>query len=238
MPVLALAFLCVGTIASAQVDEIKQKSSEHSKSRSSVSSSEGGGSSSSFGLNFLFQGIGTWQAAKLQRWQEVPHLVSLEVMVQSAVQPSDYYILHPRVRGNWGLFSTDFRFNYLVEEDLEGTRHIRTNDWQILQLNIVSTQNVGFRIGGGVLYEAFGEGNSFGEFTLGLTGQSDSGHLGGMTEYRTAEVRKEWNAHFQYRILSHGVLHGFATLGVVYQRYYDTINVWGIQAGFVLKIHR
>ena len=235
-----LFFLLSSTLALSQVDDIKQRSSSHS---SGGSRGESGGSSSSssssfFVFDFMFNGLAQWQSLKLEKREDVPNMVSLELMLQAAIQPSNYYIVNPRIRANWGLISTDFRFNYLLEEDIDGIKYLRTNDWQILQMNLVTTRNVGFRIGGGVMQEAFSGDKGFGEWTAALTLQDSDLRFGGMVEYRGAEVRKEWNAHFQYRIIEHRHLHGFVTLGVVYQRYYDVINVWGMQSGFVFKLHR
>lgn len=238
--VLMLCFFLKSVTGVAQVDDVKRKSAERSSHGSGRETGGGSSSSSSsyIAFDFFFRGIAGWQSQKLQNREQVPTMVSLELMLQGAVQPSSYYIIHPRLRANWGLLSTDFRFNYLVEEDIEGTKVLRTDDWQVLQFNIVTARNVGFRIGGGLLHEAYSGNKTFSEWTMGLTLQSNDLRLGGMTEYRWAEVRKEWNAQFQFRIIDTGSLHGFASIGVVYQRYYDVINVWGIQTGLVFKLHR
>jgi hypothetical protein len=232
-----LVLLMVSGMAVAQVNDIKRaSSSHHSDSRSS---SGGSANFDVFFANTIFQaagGIIEWQRYKLQKREVNPTVVSLEVMLQTAVQPSSYYIINPRIRGNWGLFSTDFRFNYLLEEDIDGIKHLRTNDWQILQLNLVTTRNVIFRVGGGFIHEAFGDENTFAEYTLGLQLNSNQQHLGLMTEYRTSEPRKEWNLQCQYRLFQSGRFHGYATFGAAFQRYYSSINVWGMQVGFTGKV--
>jgi hypothetical protein len=227
--------LCT-TLANAQVDEIKNASA--------ASGASGGGETSSsvssgfeFFFDIVFSGIVETQRAKLDRRSEVPNMVSLDVMLQNAVQPSSYYIINPRIRGNWGLFSTDFRLNYLIEEDFDGYKHIRTNEWQIIQLNIITTKDVVFRIGGGFLQESFGGENYYNEWTTALQVHPAKSKLGGLIEYRDADQRKEVNGFLRYHIFDHNSLHGFVTGGAMYQRYYDTVSVWGMQAGLIVSLY-
>ena len=172
-----------------------------------------------------------------------PSMVSLDVMLQGAIKPSSYYMIWPRVRGNWGLFSTDFRLNYLIEDDVDGYKHIRTNDWQVIQFNLVTSRFVTFRLGTGFMHEAFGDGQNFNEnsFNLNVHATDQSKVLG--FEYRFAKdwetnetPRTEFSAQYQHELFTSGVWHGYATGGVVFQKYYSTIKVWGIQAGLVIRL--
>ncbi|HEY3405556.1 MAG TPA: hypothetical protein VGK59_19370 [Ohtaekwangia sp.] len=241
---LMLSSLLFSQAVLAQVDAIKSASSGNSGSHSGSSDySDDDGSDSELGFVLidvfftkLLPGVASWQQLKLEKKKVNPTVISFDVMLQSAIQPSSYYILNPRVRANWGLFSTDFRFTYLVEEDIEGYKHLRTDDWQILQLNIVTTRNVIARIGGGILHENFSGGKTFGEGTLGIHLQSNSQRLGGMIEYRWSEPRNEWNAQAQFRVFQSKAFNGYFTAGIVHQRYYDTVTAWGLQGGFMLRI--
>jgi hypothetical protein len=232
--VLLLPFL-----VTAQVDDIKRKSSESSSGSSGGSeSSSNGGSGIYFdvaiqSLEFFF----VWQKETLLKKESNPNITSLDVLLQAAVQPSTYYIVTPRIRANWGIFSTDFRMNYLIEQDVDGTKYIRTDDWQILQLNLITARNATFRIGGGTLHEDYSGGKTFGEWTLGLQLLSDNQNLGGMTEYRWSEPRKEWNGHVHYRIMESRHFHIYVTGGGMFQRYYKSINVWGLQGGLMLRFN-
>lgn len=229
-------------LLSAQVDDIKRESSN----RTSKSSSESSSSSNISGdgviafFELTFRGIGAiaaWQQYTLDKRITNPSLVSFEVMLQVASQPSSYYIVNPRVRGNWGLFSTDFRFNYLIEEDFDGAKHIRTDDWQILELNVVTTKNITGRIGGGILHEDFSGGKTFSEWTAALIVLGNSQKIGGMMEFRWSEPRKEASAQVQYKLFSAKSIQAYATGGVVFQQYYENINVWGVQGGLMVKIY-
>lgn len=235
---IVITLLC-SIPAHAQVDKIKQASSSRS-SRGSGGDSGFSGSNSwlfaDFFLEIAVSGIIEWQKQTLVKRYDNPSVVSVDVMLQGAAQPSNYYILNPRVRGTWGLFSTDFRFNYLVEESIEGVKHLRTDDWQIVQFNLLTTRNATARIGGGILHEAFNNGNVFPEWTAGLHLYTDRRHLGGMAEFRSAEVRSEWNLQFHYRLFETRHSQTYVTAGGVFQRYYSSINVWGMQSGLMLRI--
>ncbi len=76
--------------------------------------SEQGNIESAFFFYFMadaINGLADWQQYKLKKREVNPYLVSLDVITQVATQPSRYYLVNPRVRGNWGLFSSDFRVN-------------------------------------------------------------------------------------------------------------------------------
>jgi hypothetical protein len=234
----AIIIFCYPVLAFPQVSQIKSASSNHS-SRSTEGGrySDGSGVLVDIMFNVVFGEIIRSQQTMLERRHEVPMMCSAELILQTAVQPSAYYLVNPRLRASWGLFSTDFRFNYLVEEGIDETIHLRTNDWQVLQLNLLSTRDFGFRIGGGIIHESFGEKKTFGEWTTAFQIHSITTRLGGTAEYRHAEVRREINAAAQYRIFDRDLLHGFLTAGIVYQKYYHTIAVWGMQGGVLFKVY-
>ncbi|QOI98027.1 MAG: hypothetical protein HRU69_11270 [Flammeovirgaceae bacterium] len=242
-----LAVCMTGTLY-AQVDEIKQASDDNSSKKSGHSDSGDDGDSGGgfFAFDLFFNAIPDWQRFKLQDARaRYPSMVSLEVFMQGAVKPSSYYILWPRIRGNWGLFSTDYRINYLIEEDADGgLKHIRTNDWQVLQLNLITSRFITFRLGTGVMKEAFADGRSFNEwdFMLGFHAPDQFKQI--WFEYRFAKdwetganPRREFSAQYQHQLFSAGALHGYFSAGVVYQRYYNSIEVWGIQGGLILRLY-
>ena len=235
----------------AQVDAIKSESRSNSSSsgKSSGDSSSGGdGDGDGFFLfmDIFFNGIADWQGMKLKDDRiRYPSMVSLDVMFQGAVKPSSYYILWPRIRGNWGLFSTDFRMNYLIEDNIEGFKHIRTNDWQIIQINLITSRFITFRGGTGIMTEAFEAERTFNEsaFYLGVHAPDQSKTIG--FEYRFAKdwdtganPRREFSVQYQHQIFSAGALHGNLSVGAVYQKYYNSIEIWGIQAGIVFRIFK
>jgi len=244
-----ILFACFCLELHAQVSEIKSASSENSSGKSgksgsgSSSSDSNGNSSGAVFFDFLFGGIADWQSFKLRQDRErYPSMVSMDVMLQTGIKPSSYYLFWPRIRANWGLFSTDFRMNYLIEEGVDGYEHIRTNDWQIIQLNLVTSKFVTFKVGTGIMQETFNAERTFSEtaFLLFVHAPDQSRLLG--FEYRFAKdfdtgsnPRWELSAQYQHEIFNKGALHGYATVGTVFQKYYNEIEVWGIQAGLVFK---
>jgi hypothetical protein len=225
------------TVAHAQVDEIKKASSSLRSTEVTPGSSSGTGN---FVIDIFVQlmlgEVINVQQQRLQRRHEIPSTVSVELLLQGAAQPSSYYVLNPRLRANWGLFSTDFRFNYLLEEDIDGIKYLRSNEWQILQINLITTKDVNFRVGGGVIQEAYGARNNFEEFTMALHLRPATGKFGGLAEYRHASMRREANAHVRYTFIEKQHVQACLTAGVVYQRYYSSISVWGFQGGVAFSV--
>lgn len=244
---IPLFCLFMATTSLAQVGDIKNASSSNSKSGGGGGDRRSGGSGGGgffvdIFINTLSE-IGVWQQYKLDKRSQNEYIVSLDVIAQAAIQPSRYYLMNPRIRGNWGLFSTDFRINYLLEEKITGNEDLSSIDWQILQLNLVTTRHVIGRIGGGFMKETFGGRESFFESTYGVFFQSGQKHLGANLEYRLAQdfttgiiPRRELGAHFEYRLASRGYWNTYLTIGGVYQQYYESISVWGIQAGLALRV--
>jgi hypothetical protein len=235
-----IALLCLSETY-AQVDEIKSASKDNSsKSKGDSDNDDGLGLDVFF---FLFDGLGSLHTTKIQDRDNYPSMISLDVSFQGAIKPSSYYILQPRIRGNWGLFSTDFRMNYLIEDDVDGLKHIRTNDWQILQLNLITNRFFTFRIGTGVMQESFGDKRNFSESALMLNVHApDQSKLLGF-EFRFAKdwdtgenPRREFSVQYQQQIFQASALHGYITLGGLYQRYYSSIDVWGIHTGLVFRL--
>ena len=232
-----LTLLLAAEFAAAQVNEIKAARSSSSRLSENLSSVSSGGILADLLFNVVLGEVVRAQQERLKQIEEMPGMISLEAMVQVAAQPSSYYIIHPRVRANWGLFSTDFRFNYLVEENSGEMRHIRTDDWQIVQLNLVANPDMIFRIGGGIVHENYNEGDVHTELTAALQLHPRKWRVGTNGEYRIAEMREEISANLEYRLFEQRQLHGFATVGAVYQKYYSTVSAWGLQGGMLLKVY-
>ncbi|MFM7431524.1 MAG: hypothetical protein ACKO1F_16730, partial [Flammeovirgaceae bacterium] len=88
-----------------------------------------------------------------------------------------------------------------------------------------------------LIHENFGGMGSFFESTHAIFAQSTNKKIGGTLAYPVAQdfttgmwPRREFIASFERRIFSCGSWNGYLTVGRVYQRYFESINVWGIQA--------
>jgi hypothetical protein len=236
--------LMISVTTFAQVGEIKSASRANKSSGRSDRASGSSASMAYFFIDFTLRTIIPWQISTLQKRGEVPNILSLEVYGQASIQPSTYYVFNPRVRGNWGIFLTDFRMNYVVEEKIGKPEDLRTDDWQILGLNIINTKRVTARISTGIMHEAFGLGNTFNESVAGLSVMSDDQRRGVMGEFRWSRdystnrtPRIEGSVFYQQKLFDHKAVHLFATGGISFQRYYNTINVWGLQGGLAFKLY-
>jgi hypothetical protein len=195
-------------------------------------------------FDLLTSGVVDWQKATLARRADMPWIVSLDVMGQLAAQPSMYYIINPRVRGNWGIFVTDFRMNYIVEQVSGGFADLRTDDWQILGLNLINERSLTVRLSSGILHERFGAGDTFNESVVGAHWRSPRGKLGALGEYRWAKdyrsgekPRVEFNCSFYRTVLHSSNFDLSLTVGGVYQVYNSAVPVWGVQGGFLTRIY-
>jgi hypothetical protein len=237
---ILLLIFGLGNISIGQVDDIKSAS----KGNKGSSGSDRGGSGG-FNIFFVFDvfnGLHQWQMSTLKRREEIPSLVGLDFMLQAAIQPSSYYVVNPRVRGTFGIFSTDFRVNYLLEESISGKKDLITYDWQFVQLNFINHKNVVARIGSGVMLEGFGDKQPFSESSISLNFMH--GDWGGFSEYRAAHdfdtdavPRREFNLQVHRQVFESGHWHGFVSGGFQFQRYYSSINVWGIQLGMLFRLY-
>lgn len=231
--------------ADAQVDDIKDASAKNARESSSRNSFGSTDSDSNGILGDILLFIPHWQRYKLQDDRDrYPSMVSLDGYLTGGYKPADMYLFWPRIRANWGLFSTDFRMNYLIEkDDTGGLKHIRTNDWQVIQLNIITSRFITFRAGTGIMQEMFGNYKSFTEtsFMFGIHAPDQTEMF--FLEYRFSKdfdtgvnPRNEFSAQYHHQIFQTGALHGYVTGGAVYQNYYGTTEFWGIQAGLLLRL--
>lgn len=224
--------------ALAQVDEIKSASSKLSGGGRYTDFSRGGsGFAIDLFVNLALGGVIETQKQRLEQKHEVPGMVSFDVILQTAAQPSRYYIVNPRVRANWGLFSTDFRINYLIQESIDGRKYLQTNDWQVIQFNFVTTKDITFRMGAGIMQEAYNDRHSFTEWTAALQVLPNNSKIGGAFEYRSATPRNEVSAQALVRALDYRKLHSFFSVGAIYQRYYRSVTTWGFQGGLILRFY-
>ncbi len=180
-----------------------------------------------------------------------PTVLSIDFMPHIAYSPDDDYInLLPRIRGTWGIFSTDFRFNYLAEFDNAAADIYNTWEWQILQLNLVAAEVFNFRIGTGLLSENYKENLVYNEHSIGFEFRSQDQNLLTSLEGRTtwdyetgSHVFTEGNLRFSYRFININHVFGYVIVGGIYQRYYEStvdspaVNLFSAQMGLTFNIH-
>lgn len=244
---IATLLLFASLPVAGQVEEIRSVSKDAgTKSSKAEESSASESGSGIVGDILLF--LPHWQQFKLHpdNRQRYPMTVSLEAFAQGGYKGSETYLFWPRMRANWGLFSTDYRMNWIFEKNSAGNlQQIHTNDWQVLQLNITTSRFITVRVGAGVMTETFGNFNQYSEFTAGLGIHAPDQSNVFYAEYRDAwksgvdtKARIEFSAQYQHEIVRTGAFHTYLTVGAVYQKYYGTIDFWGVQAGVLFKLFR
>ncbi len=130
-------------------------------------------------------------------------------MLQGAAQPSTYYLLNPRLRAQLGSAIDGLSASYLLEERIDGgVEHLRTDEWQVLELNVDRHATLYFASVGGIIHEGFNTGETYPEWTAALTLLNNNRKWGGMMEFRGSEPRNEWSAQVHCRVLEQGRFQG------------------------------
>jgi len=236
------------TAALAQVEEIKEASAAASAPSVSRRNQDYNSGSSSGLISDIFLFLPHWQEYKLHpdNKQRYPSTISLEVFAPGGYKSSTTNFFWPRIRANWGLFSTDFRINYMFQKDDAGTvQRLQTNDWQMAEINITTSRFITFRFGVGSMTEAFGNFNQYTEWTLGFGIHAPDQSNMFYAEYRDAtkegldvKARIEFNAQYMHQLFQAGLFKCYLTGGVVYQKHYGTIDFWAAQAGLAFRFFK
>ena len=265
MKTKACLFTCLLLIVSSmtfgQIDDIRKGANDNRKQKSGNSESgksEGGGASDacveaccelvgSQVFQIMVAAMVEGQYTMLEASANDPTIRSFDFDPQGAYNPRyESYLILPRVRGTYGIFSTDFRLNYLLGNGKYGTETFKTYHWQILQLNLVSLPHVNFRIGSGVYWQRFlsavpNEGyitQSFNEHAAELSIKFDqqrfittaSGRIA--LDYETSNtVFSEFSLIQNIRFMQSPSMSGYFSFGINVEKYYETTKLLSIQAG-------
>ncbi len=259
--------------ASAQVDDIKKKSRENKNSGgNSDSYNYGGGNSDNpcldacgeacfeFAFAIAFEALLSHHAYLMENRDKDPTVLSLDLMPHFAYGPEDnYFNLLPRIRGTWGVLSSDFRFNYLADYKDASADIYKVYEWQVVELNFLPIEELNIRVGSGIFVENFTASSldpisgsmvgrrykdtyneNFASLELRLNDQQVLTSLEGRFayDYDTGNhVFTEINLRASFRFLDIPHVFSYLTGGIVYQKYYSSIDLWSIQAGFSFNIH-
>ena len=191
---------------------------------------------------FMFlawEAIGSVQNAVMEQKSVYPYVSSLEAKVWGGISSDEEtFFISPGLQGNWGIFSTDFRFTYL--DDNTGT--LNSLDWQILKLNVpVKT----FKASAGVGFTSLTDlAVSYFEYTFGseLHIFRDkvvlSGEYRGTSENDNSEVfRREVNFQVDYLTNSFGRFHLSPMAGFRFQEYHESIDYWMVNIGVAMRFY-
>lgn len=218
-----------GQLGYSQLREVKSRATAFkntsSSSRSDYYSSNSGESLFLFDLFVgifkpLVTGVSYAQKRQIEFASDDEWRRSIEFKVNGGIglQRTDLFNSQA-FRGNYGLFSTQVRrFNV---NDVSGS--FTTLDWQILQLNLINTENVRWVLGGGFSHEIEIDQSHF-EWTTELYISIFNKKLVPGVQYRRSGdgyPRTEFSALTEYRpFRSKGAEFAF-NLRYVYQKLYD-----------------
>ncbi len=178
-----------------------------------------------------------------------PTILSLEIDASFAYAlhygHGDYYTYInylPRVRGNLGVFSTDFRYNILTEYTDDFPNSFKS--WELLfLLNLMPDESVKITFGSGIYYEMYTEkyySENYFETRIGTFENKDFVGIDTrlVVDYRTGKYPFfEAGIYYNARIIDFEHLSGYISLGGVYQNYYTAHDIWGARGGLIFNIH-
>lgn len=188
---------------------------------------------------FMWKAIASVQTAALKQKNDYPYISSLETKVWGGISSNrGTTFLSPGIQGNWGIFSTDFRYTYM--EDNTGT--LNNLDWQILKLNVpVKTFKASAGLGFTWLTDpgvSYLEGSIGTEFHLFQNKIVLSGEYRGTEVSESGEVfRREFNCQLDYKTNSFGRFHLSPMAGFRFQEYYESIDYFIFNIGATLRFY-
>ncbi len=148
----------------------------------------------------------------------------------------------PEVRGNLGIFSTDFRFNMLTEYTNDFPNSFKS--WELLfLLNIIPDESFKIIFGSGIYNETFTDSyynENYLEFKIGMPNQHDFIDMDSRVvfDYSTSKLPFfEGGIRYNTRIISFSHVYAYITLGAMYQNYYSSHDIWAARGGIALNFH-
>lgn len=148
----------------------------------------------------------------------------------------------PQVRGNLGVFSTDFRYNILMEYLDDGPNSF--NSWDLVfMLNFVPSETFKLSVGSGVSYQMYTE-TYFNEHYLGA--KIGTFHNRDFIDLDTRVVVDyttgrypffEGGVRYNTKIIDFEHLSGYISLGAIYQNYFQAHDIWAARGGLIFNIH-
>ncbi|MBX9853663.1 MAG: hypothetical protein K2X86_18115 [Cytophagaceae bacterium] len=251
-----LLFSLITSSGNAQINEIygelnKDKKSKTSNTSYSSSSNPDPGVSTLTGAFFIFdffrfagQGLYFAQKAALDARKNHREITSLEAGFYGGYYPRmDGFFYGPQVKANWGIFSTEFRQQRIVD----GTGILDTYDWQVIKFN-VPTHPVGFSTGLGFSRVPYSEityleysVNGYVRF-LKNRSVADIGYRATERNSSNIRFRREFKITLDYELGKFATgkqsnLRFCPMAGFTYQSYFNRINQYYFIAGLNLKLY-
>ena len=170
-----------------------------------------------------------------------PEALSLEGMLIGAGGDGNRLSVLPRIRATAGIFSTELRFNQGSYVDSSATDQFL--EWQIIEFNTFPAERVNFRFGTGILFDMINN-YSYNEHFLSLETKFFDSKMSFVFEGRYAadyanlvDVYTEISLSAKIKAINYSHLKGYFTIGGMYQNFYNTKDISGLQVGFQFLVH-
>ncbi len=148
----------------------------------------------------------------------------------------------PGIRANWGVISTDFRYNILTEYTDNFPNLFTSWDWLFL-FNYEPVETFKMTMGTGVQMEKY-TNSYYNEhylgFKIGVFNNRDYIDIDTRLsmDYNSGELPFfEGGIRYNTRIINTRSLFVYVTIGGIYQNYYSSHDIWAAQGGITLNIH-
>jgi hypothetical protein len=168
---------------------------------------------------------------------------SVDYLPTFSLNQKNQFNMMQRIRGTYGVLSTDIRLNYLVEFSHLSAQSYKTVDWQILQFSTYPGPNFNIRFGTGLLYDNYSL-LSYNEHSLGLEFYLLQHQYWFTIEgrfafdyFRGADIYKEFNFKGSYNFFQAQYINAYGTAGILYQNYYSAAEISSFQFGLSVNLH-
>jgi len=148
----------------------------------------------------------------------------------------------PGLRGNLGVFSTDFRYNILTEYTNDFPNLFTSWEWLFL-LNIEPVETFKITFGSGIQMEKYTDSyynEHYVGFKIGFA--ENRNYLDFDTrfsmDYNSGEFPFfEGGVRYNTRIINISNVFVYITIGGIYQNYYSSHDIWAFQGGLIINVH-
>lgn len=149
----------------------------------------------------------------------------------------------PGLRANIFFVILDFRFNMLTQPSVDDIDAFKS--WEFMfMINFTANQDYSIMLGAGLYKETYNGGNNFNEYYGGfvIPLNNKNSYIDVDTrvavDFRTKDFPFfECGGRYNIKILRMKHLSTYLTLGLSYQNYYQSYDIFGFRSGLVFNIH-
>ncbi len=186
-----------------------------------------------------YRGLRHGQSLMQERRYNHPETFSLEGnLITSFDFRNNAVMLSPSVRGNWGLFATDIRFNYTM--DVTGDLHAL--DWQVLKLrlplgNVTFDYGIGFSHVFSPSKTYFDQATGFDWYFLNRKATIQGQYQWSQRTSLGSRYRQESRIKACYEVASSGRFRFSPSVGFEFQDYFGTTQFRFVQIGLTVRLY-